>query len=160
MQSIVKSYFSDITSPESNCYTVIGAAPDKPCIFPFIYDGVTYNECIWHKHETHFDGDHWCSTKVNETGKFRIIPTNRVGRKLTNKSKNFKNFLSGIQYRSSYQWFLGNLRSKMSPYYSLGKTWKMSHWWYDAFVRQQKMLSFVWTRTLYRWWMVCFEHCN
>ena len=49
---------------ESNCLTTTGAAPDKPCIFPFIHEGVEYNECISHEH-----GEHWCSTKVNETGK-------------------------------------------------------------------------------------------
>ena len=43
--------------------TTTGAAPDKPCIFPFIHEDVEYNECISYEH-----GEHWCSTKVNETG--------------------------------------------------------------------------------------------
>jgi len=48
---------------ESKCLTTTGAAPNKPCIFPFIHEGVEYNECISYEH-----GEHWCSTKVNETG--------------------------------------------------------------------------------------------
>ena len=48
---------------ESKCLTTTGAAPDKPCIFPFIHKGVEYNECISYEH-----GEHWCSTKVNVTG--------------------------------------------------------------------------------------------
>ena len=65
-----KFYFSDNTFQESSCLTATGLTPDKPCIFPFIYNGVTYNHCIWGEHEANFDGDHWCSTKVNETGTF------------------------------------------------------------------------------------------
>ena len=48
---------------ESKCLTTTGAAPNKPCIFPFIHEGVEYNECISYEH-----GEHWCSSKVNETG--------------------------------------------------------------------------------------------
>jgi len=48
---------------ESTCLTTSGAAPNKPCIFPFIHEGVEYNECTSYEH-----GEHWCSTKVNETG--------------------------------------------------------------------------------------------
>ena len=53
---------------ESTCLTTSGAAPNKPCIFPFIHEGVEYNECTSYEH-----GEHWCSTKVNETGKSLII---------------------------------------------------------------------------------------
>ena len=52
-------------------------------------------------------------------------------------------------------WWLGNtfrrerkLGQLWTRLYSLGKTWKMSHWRYDASVWQWKMLSFVRTRTL------------
>ena len=65
-----KIYFSDTNFQESSCLTATGATPNKPCIFPFIYEGVTYNHCIWGAQKENFDGDHWCSTKVNKRGTF------------------------------------------------------------------------------------------
>jgi len=58
----------DISFPQSTCRTISGAAPDKPCIFPFIHKGVTHYDCQWYEYQENFDGEHWCSTKVNETG--------------------------------------------------------------------------------------------
>ena len=52
---------------ESTCLTTGGKWQDKPCIFPFINEGVEYNECISYE-----NGQHWCSTKVNKTGKNQI----------------------------------------------------------------------------------------
>ena len=41
-----------------NCRTNGGKTPNLPCVFPFIFDGQTYNECA-------LDSDgYWCSTKV------------------------------------------------------------------------------------------------
>ena len=37
----------------------------KPCIFPFTYDGVTYNNCTIVNDP---DNHPWCSTKVDEAG--------------------------------------------------------------------------------------------
>ena len=48
---------------ESNCMTIGGNFPNKPCIFPFKFDGSTYYNC---KHED--DSPSWCSTKVDENG--------------------------------------------------------------------------------------------
>ena len=43
------------------CTTESGPEPGRPCIFPFIYNGVTYKEC------TSADWDQpWCSTEVND----------------------------------------------------------------------------------------------
>ena len=45
--------------------TISGADPNKPCIFPFKFDGQTWNTC------TNVDdpsGPYWCSTKVDDQG--------------------------------------------------------------------------------------------
>ena len=45
-----------------NCTTNGGPSPNVPCIFPFIIDGITYNQCP-------LDSDgYWCSTKVDHSG--------------------------------------------------------------------------------------------
>ena len=47
------------------CLTVSGPNPGKPCIFPFKYNGKTYNGCEKdHEDETKT----WCSTKVDSKG--------------------------------------------------------------------------------------------
>jgi hypothetical protein len=44
-----------------------GAAPGKPCIFPFKFNGVVYFECTWDMaHLT--EEKAWCSTEVDPTG--------------------------------------------------------------------------------------------
>ena len=44
-----------------------GATPNKPCIFPFKFNGVIYNECTWTSaHLT--EHKPWCSTFVDESG--------------------------------------------------------------------------------------------
>ena len=41
------------------CKTLPGSDdPNRPCVFPFTFDGVTYNGC------TKDNGDAWCATKV------------------------------------------------------------------------------------------------
>lgn len=44
----------------NECLTIGGGAKDKPCIFPFKYNGKTYTKCIWERGEL----TPWCSTKV------------------------------------------------------------------------------------------------
>ena len=54
----------------SSCGTVGGQRrvsnpdPDKPCIFPFIWSGVSHSSCI-----NDADGN-WCSTQVNRRGEY------------------------------------------------------------------------------------------
>ena len=44
------------------CNTVSGPSANMPCIFPFRFRGVTYNECA-------LDSDgYWCSTAVDAAG--------------------------------------------------------------------------------------------
>ena len=46
----------------SPCITNGGPNPGKPCIFPFIFKGVTYNACPPDPKEK---SETWCSTKVD-----------------------------------------------------------------------------------------------
>ena len=57
---------------EKICVTDSGATPNKPCIFPFKFNGVLYNECTWTSaHLT--EHKPWCSTFVDETGERSIL---------------------------------------------------------------------------------------
>merc|ERR1712066_366954 len=49
------------------CYTTGGPDPNKECIFPFRFKGVTYYSCTI---ADNADGDTsaWCSTKVDRSG--------------------------------------------------------------------------------------------
>ena len=44
-------------APCSSCFAVDGPDTGSPCIFPFIFDGVTHEECAW-------DPPHRCATEV------------------------------------------------------------------------------------------------
>ena len=46
----------------SECLTNGGADPNVPCVFPFIIDGITYNECIVDQYGPR------CSTAVDSSG--------------------------------------------------------------------------------------------
>ena len=49
------------------CVTDSGATAHQPCIFPFQFNGVLYNECTWTSaHLT--EHKPWCSTFVDESG--------------------------------------------------------------------------------------------
>ena len=53
--------------PETICITIGGASANKPCIFPFKFNGAVYSECTWDQaHLTEHKA--WCSTLVDETG--------------------------------------------------------------------------------------------
>ena len=47
-------------SPPSGCKTVGGNVPGKPCVFPFRFRGILYNECTME-----MDTKLWCSTSTN-----------------------------------------------------------------------------------------------
>ena len=62
---------------EKICVTDSGATPNKPCIFPFKFNGVLYNECTWTSaHLT--EHKPWCSTFVDETGERSIFLMSEV----------------------------------------------------------------------------------
>ena len=54
-----------VTNP-GGCKTIKGPSPNTPCVFPFEFKGIDYNQCTW-------EGDSiegaWCSTKVDSKGK-------------------------------------------------------------------------------------------
>ena len=50
-----------------SCTTTIGPDPNKPCVFPFKLNSVTYNYCTTATNQPD-DTKAWCSTKVDEFG--------------------------------------------------------------------------------------------
>ena len=55
-------------SSEMACTTTSGDDPDKPCIFPFKFRGITHNNCTLIGNEPG-KVSAWCSTKVDDSGK-------------------------------------------------------------------------------------------
>ena len=55
----ILSFFSG-----NKCITTGGNAPYKPCVFPFIYNGVKYNTCTYAGSQ-HTEGVAWCSTSTD-----------------------------------------------------------------------------------------------
>ena len=51
-------------SQQKPCKTVSGPKPNSTCVFPFVFEGHTYESC---KHDD--DNTRWCSTKVDSNGK-------------------------------------------------------------------------------------------
>ena len=51
-----------LCAPKLGCKTVGGRVTGKPCVFPFRYNGVLYNECT-----KVFDTKLWCSTSTNSS---------------------------------------------------------------------------------------------
>ena len=49
---------------QDECYTVSGPGANKPCIFPFRYNGVSYNTCTLDSADE--ENKPWCSTLVDE----------------------------------------------------------------------------------------------
>ena len=54
--------------PPSGCMTVDGEDPNQQCVFPFNFDGVTYDGCIFVG--TAYPGETrpWCSTQTDGNG--------------------------------------------------------------------------------------------
>ena len=49
-----------------NCRTTSGKKPNKPCVFPFISDGITYSDCTTDQNNPGEPA--WCATMVDEKG--------------------------------------------------------------------------------------------
>ena len=55
---------------EQICITDSGASAHKPCIFPFKFNDVVYNQCTWVSADL-TEHKPWCSTEVDETGEHK-----------------------------------------------------------------------------------------
>ena len=51
----------------SNCTSKNGDRSDIPCVFPFEFKGMEYNECIWENHPNNENWP-WCSTNTSGIG--------------------------------------------------------------------------------------------
>ena len=57
--------FCNSACPKQECKTVSGPKPNVLCIFPFKYEGNSYNFCPIDPVDPN---KHWCSTKVDSSG--------------------------------------------------------------------------------------------
>ena len=55
------------SSKKPVCITESGASPNVPCIFPFRYNGIIHNSCIWEDAQ-YTEHKPWCSTLVDKAG--------------------------------------------------------------------------------------------
>ena len=51
---------------EDICTTIRGPRPDKPCVFPFIFNGESKTNCI----KGQLRPEPWCATKVNDDNEY------------------------------------------------------------------------------------------
>jgi len=51
----------------SQCFTNSGNFPNTSCVFPFIYNGVSYNKCTWVDADIRHNQP-WCATQVDGRG--------------------------------------------------------------------------------------------
>ena len=49
--------------PNDVCHTISGPDAKKPCRFPFIFNGITYNTCTYDSADGNIP---WCSTLVDD----------------------------------------------------------------------------------------------
>jgi len=55
----------------SQCVTVSGPAAGQSCVFPFKFQGVTYNGCADWEYGGENTGKTWCSTSTDLSGEHR-----------------------------------------------------------------------------------------
>ena len=65
----MEMFGNSVEMPKTECTTVGGPDPRKPCVFPFKHEGNTFITCALAPN----DDKHWCSTLVDEAGEFCII---------------------------------------------------------------------------------------
>lgn len=60
----MEMFLNSVDMPKTECTTVSGPDPKKPCVFPFKHKGNTFITCAL----SPIDDKHWCSTLVDEAG--------------------------------------------------------------------------------------------
>ena len=66
MLSEIALFISAVAQPAPpECFTNGGASPNKPCIFPFTWNGAIYSGCPVDPDD---ENQRWCSTKVDANG--------------------------------------------------------------------------------------------
>ena len=60
----MEMFGNSVEMPKTECTTVSGPDPNKPCVFPFKHRGNTFITCALADN----DDKHWCSTLVDEAG--------------------------------------------------------------------------------------------
>jgi len=60
----MEMFGNSVEMPKTECTTVGGPDPKKPCVFPFKHEGNTFITCALAPN----DDKHWCSTLVDEAG--------------------------------------------------------------------------------------------
>ena len=53
--------YTEYPEYDVGCTTIRGPRPDKPCVFPFIFNGENKATCI----KGHLRPEPWCATKVD-----------------------------------------------------------------------------------------------
>ena len=61
----MEMFGNSVEMPKTECTTVGGPDPNKPCVFPFKHKGNTFITCALSPND---DRPHWCSTLVDEAG--------------------------------------------------------------------------------------------
>ena len=71
IDDILVDYTLDLSNegPNKMCTTVSGPDSNKICFLPFKHDGITYDNCTRFGN-TKEQTEAWCSTKVDNKGKF------------------------------------------------------------------------------------------
>ena len=57
-----KCYEHNFSDNLEKCLTVSGASPDTECLFPFIYEEISYNKCTTEWGFMVENGKPWCAT--------------------------------------------------------------------------------------------------
>ena len=58
--------YTDYPEYDTVCTTIRGPKPDKPCIFPFIFNGENETTCV----KGRLRPEPWCSTKVDDSNNY------------------------------------------------------------------------------------------
>ena len=90
--------------PAVACSTTSGEDPNKPCVFPFIFKGITYNWCTKDGNESG-DTEAWCATKVDGSGEYERGTTNWGFCEPKCQPKHDSSLLGWVRYEIQATWY-------------------------------------------------------